>query len=187
MGHSVGRNDRAFTVDPIGPHRKGRYGAHAVTNLDTNGARSHCVYDPGYVEIRRALKIPVVGFGQSAFHVAVQIAPQFGLIAPNDSLAKSAYNVLDQYGLRDRLVYIDSLNIELPDAHKRQDELRSRSIGIARAAKEHGAGVVIPFGLALVPTHVSTEDIRVGAGVPVLNPAEIGIRQAEVIMKAMQG
>src|ERR1700732_2324120 len=51
----------------------------------------HCVYDPGYAEMRRLLKIPVVGFGQSVFNAAVQIAPKFGLIAPNDSLMKEAY------------------------------------------------------------------------------------------------
>lgn len=147
----------------------------------------HCVYDPGYAEIRDALKIPVVGFGQSTFQVAVQTAPRFGLIAPNDALAEDAHAVLERYGVADRLTHIDSLNIELPDAHARREELRERCISIARAARERGAGVVIPFGLALVPTHVTTEEIRAGAGIPVLNPAEIGIRSAEIIMKAIAG
>ena len=43
-----------------------------------------------------------------------------------------------------------------------------------------------PFGMALIPTHLRTADIRAGAGIPVLNPAEIGIRTAEVIMAALQ-
>jgi allantoin racemase len=146
----------------------------------------HCVYDPGIVEMRGALRIPVVGFGQSVFHAAVQIAPRFGLIAPNDSLTKEAYDVLDRYGFRDRLAYMEPLNIQLPEAHLRRDELRTRAVQIARRAKEHGAGVVIPFGLALIPTHLRIEDIRGEAGIPVLNPAEIGIREAEIIMAAIQ-
>lgn len=145
----------------------------------------HCVYDPGYSEIRRTVRIPAVGFGQSVFHAAVQIAPRFGLIAPNDSLTKEAYDVLDHYGFRERLAYMEPLNIQLPEAHRRGEELRRRAIEIARRAKEHGAGVVIPFGLALIPTHLRTEDIRAAAGIPVLNPAEIGIREAEIIMAAV--
>jgi len=146
----------------------------------------HCVYDPGYAEIRRTVRIPAVGFGQSVFHAAVQIAPRFGLIAPNDSLTKEAYDVLDHYGFRDRLAYMEPLNIQLPEAHRRGEELRRRAVEIARRAKEHGAGVVIPFGLALIPTHLRTEDIRAAAGIPVLNPAEIGIREAEIIVAALR-
>src|SRR3990172_6620198 len=145
----------------------------------------HCVYDPGYAEIRRTVRIPAVGFGQSVFHAAVQIAPRFGLIAPNDSLTKEAYDVLDHYGFRDRLAYMEPLNIQLPEAHRRGEELRRRAVEIARRAKEHGAGVVIPFGLAPISTHPPTEDIRDAAGIPVLNPAEIGIREAEIIMVAI--
>jgi allantoin racemase len=160
--------------------------AKAAEDDGCDAVMIHCVYDPGYVEIRRTLSIPAVGFGQSVFHAAVQIAPRFGLIAPNDSLVKEAHDVLDHYGFRDRLAYIEPLNIELPEAHKRGEELRSRAVQIARRAKEHGAGVVIPFGLALVPTPLSTEDIARGAGIPVLNPAEIGIREAEIIMGAVR-
>jgi allantoin racemase len=145
----------------------------------------HCVYDPGYAEMRDLLKIPVVGFGQSTFNVAVQIAPQFGMIAPNDSLMKEAYDIVDGFGLRNRLVHMEPLNVQLPEAHERGDELRARAVQIAQKAKELGAGVIIPFGMALVPTHLSTQDIRRGAGVPVLNPAEIGIREAEIIMSAV--
>ncbi len=145
----------------------------------------HCVYDPGYDEIRRAVKIPVVGFGQAVFNAATQIAPRFGIIAPNDSLTKEAYDVMDYYGVRNRLAYMEPLNVQLPEAHKRGDELRQRAVDIARRCKEHGAGVVIPFGMALIPTHLRTEDIRDGAGIPVLNPAQIGIREAEIIMEAL--
>ena len=77
-------------------------------------------------------------------------------------------------------------NIELPEAHKRGDELRSRAVEIAQKAKALGAGIIIPFGLALIPTHLSTSDIRDGAGLPILNPAEIGIREAEIIMAAVK-
>jgi len=160
--------------------------AQAAEQEGCDAVMVHCVYDPGYPEIRRLLKIPVVGFGQSVFNIAVQIAPRFGLIAPNDSLMKEAYDILDQFGLRSRLAYMEPLNIELPEAHQRGDELQSRAVEIARKAKQHGAGVVIPFGLALIPTHLSTEDIRRGAGLPVLNPAEIGIREAEIIMAAVR-
>ena len=146
----------------------------------------HCVYDPGYEEMRRLLKIPVVGFGESVFNVAVQIAPRFGMIAPNDSLMKEAYDILDNFGIRDRLAYMAPLNVELPEAHTKGDLLRQRSVEIARQARVAGAGVIIPFGLALIPTHLRTEDIREGAGLPILNPAEIGIREAEIIMAAVK-
>ncbi|MFM9969927.1 MAG: aspartate/glutamate racemase family protein [Burkholderiales bacterium] len=145
----------------------------------------HCVYDPGYEEIRRAVKIPVVGFGQAVFNAATQIAPRFGIIAPNDSLTKEANDVMDHYRVRDRLAHMEPLNVQLTEAHQQGDELRKRSVDIARRCKENGAGVVIPFGMALIPTHLRTEDIRDGAGIPVLNPAQIGIREAEIIMEAV--
>ena len=145
----------------------------------------HCVYDPGYEEIRRTLRIPVVGFGESVFNAAKQIAPRFGIIAPNDSLMKEANDVMDFYGVRNRLAHMEPLNVQLPEAHHSGDELLKRAVDIARHCKEKGAGVIIPFGMALVPTHLRTEDIRAGAGIPVLNPAQIGIREAEIIMEAV--
>jgi hypothetical protein len=39
--------------------------------------------------------------------------------------------------------------------------------------------------MALIPTHVRTEAIRAGAGIPVLNPVQIGMREAEIIMEAV--
>ena len=145
----------------------------------------HCVYDPGYEEIRQAVKIPVVGFGQSTFNVATQIAPRFGIIAPNDSLMKEANDVMDIYHVRNRLAHMEPINVQLTDAYNSNAELRRRCVGIAQRCKEKGAGVVIPFGMALVPTHLKTEDIRDGAGVPVLNPAQLGIREAEIVMEAV--
>ncbi len=150
-----------------------------------DGVMVHCVYDPGYEEIRRTVRIPVVGFGQSVFHAAAQIAPRFGIIAPNDALMKEANEVMEHYGVKDRLAHMEPLNIQLTEAHERGDELRKRAVDIARRCKERGAGVVIPFGLALIPTHLRTEEIRDGAGISVLNPAQIGIREAELIMEAV--
>jgi allantoin racemase len=146
----------------------------------------HCVYDPGVAQIRTVTKIPCIGFGQSVFQAAIQIAPRFALITPNDSLTETALEILEANGLRDRLAHIEPLNIELPEAHLRIAELRTRGLDIARRAKAAGAGVIIPYGLALVPTHLSCEDIHQAAGVPVLNPAEIGIRTAEMIMAALR-
>lgn len=161
-------------------------GARAAERDGCDAFMIHCVYDPGIELARAAVKIPVVGFGESTFQAAVQIAPKFGLITPNDALTETALKLLERIGLRDRLVHAEPLNIELPEAHKRLDELKRRGVGIAQRAREHGAGVVIPFGLALVPAHLTTEDIRDGAGIPVLNPAQIGIRHAELIMAALQ-
>ena len=146
----------------------------------------HCVYDPAYDELRSLLKIPVVSFGQSMFNVAVQAAPRFGMIAPNTSLMKEAYDILGKFGLRERCVHMEPLNVQLTEAHRSREELRAKAVGIARKAKEKGAGVVIPFGMAIIPVHLSTEEIREGAGVPVLNPAQIGIREAEIIMEAVR-
>ncbi len=126
-----------------------------------------------------------MGFGQSVFDVALQITDRFAMIAPNDSLMKEAYDILDQFGIRDRMVHMEPLNVELPDAHESGGILLERAVSIAKNAKEKGAGLIIPFGLALIPTHLQCEDIREGACIAVLSPAEIGIRQAEIIMAAV--
>jgi Asp/Glu/hydantoin racemase len=145
----------------------------------------HCVYDPGYAEIRRLLKIPVVGFGESVFNAALQIAPTFGMIAPNTSLMKEANDILDQFNIRDRCVHMEPLNFQLPEAHASNEAMLARAAEIAVNAKNKGAGVVIPFGMALIPVHLKTEDIKRLAGIPVLNPAEIGLREAQIIMEAV--
>jgi len=160
--------------------------ARAAEEDGCDAVMVHCVYDPGLEKMRNTVRIPVVGFGQSVFQVAAQIAPRFGLISPNDSLTETALDILSANGMRDKLAHIEPLNVELPEAHLRHQELRERATGIAQRARAAGAGVLIPFGMAIVPTHLSTETIREVSGLPVLNPAEIGIRQAEIIMRALQ-
>ena len=49
--------------------------------------------------------------------------------------------------------------------------------------------VIFPSARSVYPdseVELRTEDIRAGAGIPVLNRAEIGIRAAEVVMAALQ-
>ena len=161
-------------------------GARQAEREGVDAFMIHCIYDPGIELARAAVGIPVVGFGESTFQTAVQIAPKFGLISPNDSLTETAMQILERIGLAGRLAHVEPLNIELPEAHKRGDELRRRAVEIAQRARAKGAGVVIPFGMALVPAHLPTEVIRDGAGIPVLNPALIGIKHAEIIMAALE-
>ena len=143
----------------------------------------HCVFDPGIASAKKIIKMPVIGPGEASMVFLKSLGKKFGILAPFDSLVERTYDIVKTYGLSEQVTPIGALNIPLPEAKRRREELLERAMELSRKAISEGAELILPFGLALIPAHLRCEVLSEQLGVPVVNPAEIGIKFAELAAK----
>src|ERR1700716_2837910 len=79
---------------------------HGMQNAEAEGARAGIIgsfSDPALDAIRETVKMPVVGPGQSAIVLAMQLGESYSILSPLDSGAKRAPPRLRGQGLTERL------------------------------------------------------------------------------------
>jgi allantoin racemase len=134
----------------------------------------------GIASASKKLRIPVIGPGQASLIFAGMLAERFGILAPGDALVERIYEMVKRYGLQERVTSIGSVNIPLLQLRDRREELRQRAIEFGKKAIGEGAELILPFGMAVIPAYLSCEELALKLGVPVLNPAEVGLRLTEM-------
>lgn len=143
--------------------------------------------EPGVRICREEIRqVPIVGTGQSTFHVALQIGAQvgyrLGLLVYEDSLIAPIREQACYYKADWMVSEIRSIDIPLPELYARRPEVRERMIKVARQLVAAGATMIFPQGLSMMPSTMSAEELsREIGGVPVLNGEQITIRTAEML------
>ena len=161
--------------------REGGYDAFVLVNS----------FDPGLVELREMLDIPVVSFLEVACHNACMMGERFGVVGPNLKFIPRYRELIHGYGLRDRLASVEG--IEFENIRGYNEVLSDRAVGdrvteqimaAARRAIAAGAEVVIPAGPAsiLLPTRGLYEL----DGVPLLDGVSLLVKTAETMVEMKQ-
>src|SRR3981189_2722858 len=91
---------------------------HGMQNAEAEGASAGiigCFSDPGLDAMRETVKMPVVGPGQSAVALALQLGESYSILAPLDSGAKRALPRLRGQGLTERLASIRGVGVSVVD------------------------------------------------------------------------
>ncbi len=140
----------------------------------------YCVYDPGVASARKQLKMPVVGPGQASLIFSGILVEKFGILAPADTLVKKIHEMVSKYQLAEKVTSVRAINIPLPQLKDRHADLRKRAIELGKKAIQEGAELILPFGMAVIPAHLSCKELEQELGVPVINPAEVGLRFTEL-------
>jgi Asp/Glu/hydantoin racemase len=60
-------------------------------------------------------------------------------------------------------------------------------VAAAQRLVDRGADVICPSGLAYVPVRVSGREVAERVGVPVMDPALLAVRTAEMLVEALRG
>jgi allantoin racemase len=108
--------------------------------------------EPGLLEIRGALDIPVIGLGEATMLAACSMGRQFGLVTIDPAFIDWHERQVRAYGLADRVTGVRAIRIDLPgfmraftdEAAYRQ--VRADFIEQVRPLVAAGAEIVIPAG-----------------------------------------
>lgn len=159
-----------FMANGINAEAQG-YDAYAISTLP----------EPALREIRSLLRIPVVGYGESAMLTACMLGRKFGVLVFIDELAELVTDNAIRHGLGERLTGVRHVGFRFADvleAFEDPSRLIERFQVSARALIADGAEVIIP-GEAPLNVLLATHGINQVDGVPVLDSLGAWIKQAE--------
>lgn len=145
--------------------------------------------EPGVRIAREQIRhIPIVGTGQSAYQVALQVGSQvghkLGILVYEPSIIEPMKEQGRFYGIDWMVTDMRSIDIPLPELYGRRPEVRERMIKVAREMVSRGATMVFPQGLSMMPATMSAEELSNELnGVPVLNGKQIAICTAEMLAR----
>lgn len=140
--------------------------------------------EPGIVELREMLDIPVLSFMEvSCFH-ACTMGEKFALVVPNEKFVPRYREIAISYGLRDRLAAVDFVpmtNIRDFDTvftdPAAGDQLRDAVITAARRCIAQGAEVIICPGPSTAL--MASRGIYEVDGVPIMDSYSLLVKMAE--------
>ena len=135
---------REVIANGLKVRQSGQYDAFVIANS----------LDPGLVELREVLDIPVTSFMEVCCHTACTLGEKFGVVTPNEKFNARFREIIAGYGLESRSVGVTHLKV-----HKRISELKTMFveksfadetvedfIRAGRILVERGAEVLIPTG-----------------------------------------
>jgi Asp/Glu/hydantoin racemase len=142
--------------------------------------------DPGLYELRSALRIPVIGTGESTLLAASQLGRRIGLVTLDPAFEIWHREQADLYGLGDRVQFVTGLG-RTPqdfDACFAGDEAMKAALldDFTRNAMpmvEAGADVIVPAGVLPGLLVGGEKGFKVGSA-PVVNCAAVALKSAEM-------
>ena len=146
----------------------------------------HCCSDPGLYEARRRAPIPVIGPGEATLRAGVVVGRSIGMTVPSDAAVAHHWRQVREVGVAEHVVGLEPINRPIGD-YARQDAsaMTDALVAAARRLVERGADVICPSGLAFIPVRVSAREASKRLGVPVLDPALIAVRTAEMLVSSL--
>jgi len=139
--------------------------------------------DPGLPEARAWARIPVLGFGETAAHLAAMVGRRFGFVGFIPELAEPIAANMERYGLAGRIAAFAFLATP-PDAMERAFSGQPADVldafrDAAQRAIDAGADVIIPAD-GLTNEVLYAAGIRRVGGVPIVDGSGVLIKMAEV-------
>ncbi|HEV7964797.1 MAG TPA: aspartate/glutamate racemase family protein [Actinoplanes sp.] len=146
-----------------------------------------CFFDPGLVEARSVVDIPVVSMCETAFQVASAVGRRYGLIGLDSAHAEFLHGLAREYGVSERIAAIVPLHPAVTEAdldavHGGGGDLAERVASAAEAVAARGADVIIPAE-GVLNTALMRQGLRAIGGVPVLDAYGALLAHAEMLVR----
>ncbi|MEM2145275.1 MAG: aspartate/glutamate racemase family protein [Candidatus Jordarchaeaceae archaeon] len=155
-----------------------------------------CVSDPGLLEMRSVVDIPVTGCFESATHLAATMGAKWSVVTVEEVVAKRFDKLLvDLYGVRQSMASIRHINIRANQLYPEitpTEEVARRVLEVSKkCVKEDGAEIIISgctIMSALFTNYFKEDPVNV-IGVPVIDPMYTAFKFAEIMvdLKKMAG
>ncbi len=162
-----------FVMGGLAAERDG-YDAYAISTIP----------DAGLDASKSLLSIPVVGYGESAMHVACMLGRRFGILNFIEEIVPMLAENVRRYGLQDRLAGVRHVGFTFNDllpAFEDPGPLITRFEEAARGMIREGADVLIP-GEAPLCVLLASQGISRVDDVPILDALTVTMKLAELFV-----
>lgn len=161
----------AYAAATIASERVGQYDALMVAAFG----------DPGLLELREVLDVPVVGMTEAALMTAAQLGQRIGIVAISRRITAWYRECIERYGVLGRLAGIRHLDGPLRDPSTVQDDYAARLVELCHeAVQQDGTDVLI---LAGAPLAGLARSVAHRLPVPVVDGVSSALAQAEVLTR----
>jgi allantoin racemase len=142
-----------------------------------------CFSDPGLEALRELVRVPVVGPGASALHLAAQLGSRFTILSPRGGggLGRAEAR-LRALGLAPKLASVRSVDMPVLDVARERGLVLERLGEVGRRAAREDHADVLVLGCMSMGFLGITEELGKELGVPVVNPVTAGLKTAEMMV-----
>ncbi len=144
-----------------------------------------CTQDPGLIEARSIVDIPVTAVTESAASIALTLGRKFSFICLLPSEGASIDDRLRRYGLSERLASIRHTAVSSNEAkglYDNPDDLVGTFLDVARKAIREDNAEVIVAGCTILGSILTQQKVTEIDNVPIIDPVWAGIKMAEVLV-----
>jgi allantoin racemase len=140
-----------------------------------------CFSDPALDAIRESVTMPVIGPGQAAVALALQLGESYSILSPLDRAAKRTRPRLRGQGLTDRLASIRGVGVSVVDLASGDNAAWDRIVETGRRCIEDGADVLVMGCMSMAFMGIERE-LSERLSVPVVSPVLAALKTAETML-----
>src|SRR5215204_3857790 len=141
-----------------------------------------CYSDPGLDALREMLRIPVIGPGAAALHLAAQLGTRISVLTPARRGFGRVAARMRALALGPLLASVRGIGLSVMDLARQATGALDKAAEAARAAvDEDGADVLVLGCMSMAFLPGICEDLSGRAGVPVVNPVVAALKTAEMV------
>lgn len=142
-----------------------------------------CFSDPGLVEARKAVSIPVLGIQATTLCVAVMLGKRFTILTPLARRVPDKERDVEEMGLKYLLASVRPLDLSVEETDSDPERTKTKAIQVARKALEEDAAEAVILGCAGMAGYA--EHIQQVLGVLVLDPITVTFKVCEGLGEAV--
>lgn len=158
----------------------------AATDRDIDGCMVACTGDPGIIEARTLVDIPVVGPWEATLHLASMYAYRFGVITVEDrAWVEACHSLVARTGLLGRCVGVRPIDVPSKEAFTEgftnPDKVVAALEVQARKLIDDGASAIVigSAGLSTIASTAGFTEVK-DLGIPVFDALVVGLKTLEM-------
>ena len=141
-----------------------------------------CFGDPGLDGLRELMAIPLVGPGEATALVGASLGHRFTIITVTDSIVAAIERQIRSAGVAEKLASVRAVSIPVLELHTdRERTIDATTLVGHRALAEDRADTLVVGCMSMGFLGVA-EEVEDRLGVPVLNPARVALKYAEMLV-----
>jgi allantoin racemase len=142
-----------------------------------------CFGDPGVEAARELASIPIIGPCEASLAASIPLGHQTSIITVLHNVIYSLKRVARVARLEDRLASVRAVEVSVLDLAKERPRVIETFVEEGRKAiEEDGADVLVPGCMSMAFLGIA-EDVQKELGIPVLNPAAVALKTAELFVR----
>lgn len=141
-----------------------------------------CFGDPGIDAIRELVTIPVLGPGATSMLVAANLGHRFAVVTVLENVVRPLENLARLTGVEPKLAAVRQIGIPVLELNSDPGATFARLLDTCRETIERDRADVIVLGCGTLSFRAA--EAREALGVPVVNPLQVTLRMAELLVSA---